>query len=566
MAARRRRNGDNGLDAWPGYVDALSTLLMVIIFVLLVFVLAQAFLSATLSGRNQALEEMRKELSDMRASLVRERGRATDLTNTAADLERQFAQADTARRSLNRQLEDLRNLTSQLTADRDRLTLQSADAGLALEAASLANDRMRLTLAQAMERAEQAAKDRDAARDARLEAERRMQQALRDADSARQASQTAETASRTAERTAEAAIAERDRARADQAAAVVAATQADQEKAAALAGLATARTEAEAALRERDKARADQAAALARAAAALQAEEAVRARLAEMERQIAALDRTVRADKATIEAKLSELAELARQAKALADLRDALRRQIQEADARLATEAEGRKTAETALTREADTVLQARAEIAALRRELETQRAEMARIAAALDLSQRDVQTKQAEVTDLDRRLNAALASRIEQLQQYRSEFFGRLRTLLESRTGIQVVGDRFVFQSEVLFPVGSAEMTPAGIGQMTTLAITIKQIAAEIPREVSWVLRVDGHTDRTPVRGGQFGSNWELSAARAINVVKFLISLGVPAERLAATAFGEFQPLAQGDSPDSLARDRRIELRLTDR
>jgi chemotaxis protein MotB len=190
----------------------------------------------------------------------------------------------------------------------------------------------------------------------------------------------------------------------------------------------------------------------------------------------------------------------------------------------------------------------------------------MARIAAALDLSQRDVETKQAAITDLDRRLNVALASRIEQLQRYRSDFFGRLRTLLESRTGIQVVGDRFVFQSEVLFPVGSAEMTPAGIGQMTTLAITIKQIAAEIPGEVSWVLRVDGHTDRTPVRGGVFASNWELSAARAINVVKFLIAAGVPAERLAATAFGEFQPLTSGDSPDTLARDRRIELRLTDR
>lgn len=514
MATRRRRSGENGLDAWPGYVDALSTLLMVIIFVLLVFVLAQAFLSATLSGRNQALEEMRKELADMRTTLAQERGRAADLTTTAADLERQFAQADTARRSLNRQLEDLRNLTSQLTADRDRLTLHSADAGLALEAASLANERMRQALTQAMERAETATRERDAARDARLEADRTLQQVRRDADAAVQAaSRSAETA-----------------------------------------------------LRERDQARAEQAVAQTRAAAAAQAEEAARARLAEMERQIAELDRTVRADKATIEAKLSELAELARQAKALADLRDALRRQVQEADARLSAETDGRKTVETALAREAEAVLQARAEVAALRRELEAQRAEMARIAAALDLSRRDVQTRQAEITDLDRRLNAALASRIEQLQQYRSEFFGRLRTLLESRTGIQVVGDRFVFQSEVLFPAGSAEMTPAGIGQMTTLAITIKQIAADIPPEVSWVLRVDGHTDRTPVRGGQFASNWELSAARAINVVKFLISLGVPAERLAATAFGEFQPLTPGDTPDALARDRRIELRLTDR
>ncbi|MGE0226823.1 MAG: OmpA family protein, partial [Acetobacteraceae bacterium] len=151
-------------------------------------------------------------------------------------------------------------------------------------------------------------------------------------------------------------------------------------------------------------------------------------------------------------------------------------------------------------------------------------------------------------------------------LQRYRSDFFGRLRTLLENRTGIQVVGDRFVFQSEVLFPVGSAELTPSGIGQMTTLAITIKQIASEIPPDVPWLLRVDGHTDSSPVRGGQFASNWELSSARAITVVKLLIAAGVPPERLAATGFGEYQPIASGDTPEAYARNRRIELRLTDR
>ncbi len=517
MAARRRRNGDNGLDAWPGYVDALSTLLMVIIFVLLVFVLAQAFLAATLSGRNQALEEMRVELADMRASLARERGRATDLTNTAADLERQVTQADTARRSLGRQLEDLRNLTSQLTADRDRLTLQSADAGLALEAASLATERMRLALAQAIERADLAIRDKDAA-------EARAGQAAQDARAARTQTDTA--------------LRERDQAQAARTAAVA---------------------NADTATRERDQARTS----LATSAAT---EAAAQARLREMERQIAELDRTVRADKATIEAKLSELAELARQARLLTELRDNLQRQIREADARAAAEVGRRETVESNLTAQTDALTLARAEMAALRRELDAQRVEMARIAGALDLSRKDVKARDTAITDLDRRLNVALAERIEQLQQYRSEFFGRLRALLETRSGVQVVGDRFVFQSEVLFPVGSAEMTPAGIGQMTTLAITIKQIASDLPKEVPWVLRVDGHTDRTPVRGGLFTSNWELSAARAINVVKFLIAAGLPAERLAATAFGEFQPLATGDSPEAFARDRRIELRLTDR
>ena len=154
----------------------------------------------------------------------------------------------------------------------------------------------------------------------------------------------------------------------------------------------------------------------------------------------------------------------------------------------------------------------------------------------------------------------------MEELQQYRSEFFGKLRSVLANRPGITVVGDRFVFQSEVLFPVGSAELTPAGAVQMTSLAVTIKDIAAEIPSDVHWVLRVDGHTDPQPVKSGAFASNWELSAARAITVVKLLIADGVPPEHLAATAFGQYQPFGPGGTPDAYAKDRRIELRLTDR
>jgi chemotaxis protein MotB len=158
------------------------------------------------------------------------------------------------------------------------------------------------------------------------------------------------------------------------------------------------------------------------------------------------------------------------------------------------------------------------------------------------------------------------LAAKVEELQQYRSEFFGKLRSVLANRPGITIVGDRFVFQSEVLFPVGSAELTPAGALQMTSLAITIKDIAAEIPPDVHWVLRVDGHTDPQPVKSGAFASNWELSAARAITVVKLLIADGVPPQHLAATAFGQYQPFGPGDAPDAYAKDRRIELRLTDR
>ncbi len=154
----------------------------------------------------------------------------------------------------------------------------------------------------------------------------------------------------------------------------------------------------------------------------------------------------------------------------------------------------------------------------------------------------------------------------MEELQRYRSEFFGRLRDVLANHQGIQVVGDRFVFQSEVLFPLGSAELTQAGQNEITALAVTIKDIAKEIPPGINWMLRVDGHTDRQPIRSGAFPSNWELSAARAITVVKLLIADGVPPEHLAATGFADYQPLDAADTPDAYAKNRRIELRLTDR
>jgi chemotaxis protein MotB len=208
----------------------------------------------------------------------------------------------------------------------------------------------------------------------------------------------------------------------------------------------------------------------------------------------------------------------------------------------------------------------ARAQIALLNQQIDQLKAQLSSIAANLQLTQQQDKDKDTQIANLGQKLNVALAAKVEELQQYRSEFFGKLRTLLANRSGITIVGDRFVFQSEVLFPVGSADLTSAGIAQMTTLAVTIKDIAAEIPSDLHWVLRVDGHTDPQPLKGGQFASNWELSAQRAITVVKLLIADGVPADHLAATAFGEYQPFGPGDTQDAYAKDRRIELRLTDR
>ena len=168
-----------------------------------------------------------------------------------------------------------------------------------------------------------------------------------------------------------------------------------------------------------------------------------------------------------------------------------------------------------------------------------------------------DARDKDVQIANLGSRLNAALAQKVEELQRYRSDFFGRLREVLANRPGIQVVGDRFVFQSEVLFPVGSAELTNAGADEIDKLAETLKQISVEIPADIPWILRVDGHADRQRMSdNGRWGSNWELSAGRAITVVKLL----------AATGFGENQPLDPANTPEAYAKNRRIELRLTDR
>ena len=208
----------------------------------------------------------------------------------------------------------------------------------------------------------------------------------------------------------------------------------------------------------------------------------------------------------------------------------------------------------------------AQAQVALLNRQLIELQQQLAAIAQALDLSQKDLKERDARITDLGERLNIALADKVNELKRYRSEFFGRLSALLAGRPGIRVVGDRFVFQSEVLFPPGSAELSPAGREQMRTLARTLRQIAAEIPADLPWILRVDGHADRQPIASTVFPTNWELSSARAVTVVKLLIAEGVRPQNLAATAFSQFQPLDGGTSPEALARNRRIELRLTDR
>lgn len=224
-----------------------------------------------------------------------------------------------------------------------------------------------------------------------------------------------------------------------------------------------------------------------------------------------------------------------------------------------------------AMTQELDEQKQvsqrALSQVELLNQQIAALRSQIAAVEAALQASEEKDRVSQTKIADLGSRLNVALAARVQELNRYRSDFFGRLREILSDRENIRIVGDRFVFQSEVLFPSGSADLNPEGQGEMAKLAAALLDLAKEIPPEINWVLRVDGHTDNVPLAGtGRYRDNWELSSARAISVVKFLIGQGVPADRLVAAGFGEFQPIAPGDAPDARSTNRRIELKLTEK
>src|SRR5580700_2788481 len=217
-------------------------------------------------------------------------------------------------------------------------------------------------------------------------------------------------------------------------------------------------------------------------------------------------------------------------------------------------------------TQTADTN-RALSQVDALNQQIAALRRQLAAIESALQASETREQDAQTRVADLGSRLNVALAQKVQELARYRSDFFGRLRDILGNRPDIRIVGDRFVFQSEVFFDPGQAELKPEGMPELDKVASAMRDIITNIPPDIPWVLRVDGHTDKRPLSGtGKFATNWDLSAARAIAVVRYLQSQGLPPEHLLAAGFGEYQPLDLGDTEDAFKRNRRIELKLTDR
>ena len=467
-SSERRRGRGGNLDVWPGYVDALSTLLMVIIFVLLVFVLAQGFLSVALSSREKAMDQLNLRVAELAELLSLEAAQGEQLRQQLGrlgdDLRGTAAARDAAMQSLALLREERERLTSErdgLRGERDRLGARLSDLELAARSAADRAGAMERQMAEALGRAERTGGDAA-----------RLQRDLR-------GSQTE----------------------------------------------------------------------LAAAQAALEA----------MRREAQTLDRQVLVERETVTQRLSEMARLSEQIRALTALRDELER-------RAAQEQRGRERAEAESGERARLAESAAAQVALLTRQTEALRAELARLSRALDLAEAEGRDRNAQITLLGQRLNAALAARVEELQRYRSDFFGRLRDVLGERPEVRIVGDRFVFQGEVLFAPGSADLSDAGLRQLRDLAGVLSDVTPLIPADVAWVLRVDGHADRTPIRSARFASNWELAAARAIAVAQILIAEGLPANRVAATSFGDAQPIDPGDSPQALARNRRIELRLTDR
>ncbi len=446
MATRSRRVQRTS-EIWPGCVDALSTLLMVIIFLLVAYMLAQYFLTVALSGRDEALERLNLQVSELAELLSLER-------KTTAEL---------------------RLGLEQLTTERDALDLRLEEATARVASVEAGAEALRAALAEAEQTI---AADRE---------------------------------------TLELTLAELARLRQDIAA--LRALRADLEGQVRL--LATA-------LDENNQ------------------------RLAELEAETGALrDRTKE-----LEARLSGEAE--RTALVQKEVED---REIRLNELRLAL-----KQSDEDLAKEHKLTAAARARIDLLNQQILALRRQLERIGKALEVAEKQAAEQKVVIADLGRRLNVALASKVEELQRYRSEFFGRLREVLGNRPGIRIEGDRFVFQSEVLFASGSAKLEQRGKVQMAHLAATLLDIARLITGDLKWILRVDGHTDTVPIRTPQFASNWELSTARAISVVRFLIQSGVPPERLAATGFGEFQPSDRRGDEIAFRRNRRIELKLTTR
>lgn len=397
MAALSRRN-QHRTDIWPGFVDALATLLMVIIFLLMIFVIAQFFLSEALTGRDQALDRLRGQVSELADLLNLERKANETLRNDFSTLSDELS-------------------ASVIKRDKQKIEIKT----LSLQADTAANQ------------------------------------------------------------------------------------------------------------------------------------------LTTLKSKLATAAKNTSNDRTKLKQQLTQINTLSEDILKLKALQEDLEEKIKTTLVKIASK-------EEAIITEKTLSKTARAEVAFLNKQLRALRQQISQIAETLEVSEAKAKKQKTRIANLGKRLNAALANKVQELSYYRSEFFGNLRAVLGNQPGIRIVGDRFVFQSEVLFKTGSAELGAEGETQIKQLAGTLNEITKKIPKKLKWVLRVDGHTDNIPIKTSRFPSNWELSTARAISVVKYLIANDILPTNLAATGFGEFQPIDPRNDEIANRRNRRIELKLTQR
>ena len=458
MALRTRVRADN---TWPGFVDALSTLLLAIIFLLVVFVLSHFVLSQALTGRDQELTRLNRQIAELSELLALEQQATAEMRTTVTQLSASLEQSTQVRDLLTLRIDELTVEIGQVTGRAERAESELLDARQMIEA-----DREKIELQV-----------------------RELVSLERDIDALRQVRATLE------------------------------------QQVSELVAKANKRDQEIGALRDRAK--------------------QLEARLASEEERTLLAQKEIEARDLRIEELIAE-ASLARKDAAAA------RQEV--------------ATAKQEVVSERFVSVRAQNQVSLLNQQIAALWQQLLRLEAALEASEAKDKEQQTKIADLGKRLNVALARRVEELSKYRSEFFGRLREALGNRADVTVVGDRFVFQSEVLFGSGSAELGEEGQVQLARFAETLREISAKIPEDIPWIIRVDGHTDLRPIATPQFPSNWELSTGRAIAVTRFLQAQGIPPQRLAAAGFAEFQPLDPRQDEIAFRRNRRIELKLTER
>ena len=475
LAASRLRRRGSRADYWPGFVDLMSTLLLVMIFLLVVYMLAQYFLQRSLSEETEARDSLSDKLSSQEKELADEKQANAALSLNIAQLSSQLQSSLSVRDQLIAEL-------SMVTGERDTLQLRlremtgagqtaMADAAQASIRADAGEEKVKILLSDI----ERLRRDIDALNAVRRDLE----------------SKVGVMAAALIESRGELG-------------------QSEDETAAVRADLSALRdTTAE-----------------------------LEARLSDEQ------ERTVLAQR-TLEEREIRLAEVQALHLAAQSSYDSSQEALNENRALSARQ---------------------RDQIAVLNQQIDALRSQLGRVERALQISELKSEEQDVTIANLGQRLNMALAAKVEELAAYRSEFFGRLREVLSERRDFNIIGDRFVFQSEVLFASASDQLEAEGHERLAQFAQVLREVMVQIPTELPWILQVDGHTDSRPIQTARFPSNWELSSARAISVVNFLIALGIPPDRLSATGYGEFQPLDDRDDEIAHRRNRRIELKLTQR